>query len=132
MSKIFGDEFNVEIAKLKRLDRKILECKAHSEHIRYVCNTNPALNSIGVTIKDAIRSLLLLSKRVDVLRASLSEYDTMYKKIDSDIVERLTKNALDRENFKRIILLRKGAEELTETYSKTLKQFGKYFRDEIE
>tara|TARA_Y100001951_G_C11267525_1_gene256570 strand:- start:101 stop:499 length:399 start_codon:yes stop_codon:yes gene_type:complete len=132
MSKIFGDEFNVEIAKLKRLDRKILECKAHSEHIRYVCNTNPALNSIGVTIKDAIRSLLLLSKRVDVLRASLSEYDTMYKKIDSDIVERLTKNALDRENFKRIILLRKGAEELTETYSKTLKQFGKYFRDEID
>ena len=132
MSKIFGDEFNVEIAKLKRLDKKILECKAHSEHIRYVCNTNPALNSIGVTIKDAIRSLLLLSKRVDVLRASLSEYDTMYKKIDSDIVERLTKNALDRENFKRIILLRKGAEELTETYSKTLKQFGKYFRDEIE
>ena len=132
MSKIFGDEFNVEIAKLKRLDKKILECKAHSEHIRYVCNTNPALNSIGVTIKDAIRSLLLLSKRVDVLRASLSEYDTMYKKIDSDIVERLTKNALDRENFKRIILLRKGAEELTETYSKTLKQFGKYFRDEID
>ena len=132
MSKIFGDEFNAEIAKLKRLDKKILECKAHSEHIRYVCNTNPALNSIGVTIKDAIRSLLLLSKRVDVLRASLSDYDTMYKKIDSDIVERLTKNALDRENFKRIILLRKGAEELTETYSKTLKQFGKYFRDEIE
>ena len=132
MSKIFGDEFNAEIAKLKRLDKKILECKAHSEHIRYVCNTNPALNSIGVTIKDAIRSLLLLSKRVDVLRASLSEYDTMYKKIDSDIVERLTKNALDRENFNRIILLRRGAEELAETYSKTLRQFGRYFREEIE
>jgi len=132
MSKIFGDEFNAEIAKLKRLDRKILECKAHSEHIRYVCDTNPALNSVGVTIKDAIRSLLLLSKRVDVLRSSLGEFDMMYKKIDNDIVERLTKNSLDRENFKRIILLRKGAEELTETYSKTLKQFGKYFRDEIE
>ena len=131
MSKIFGDEFNAEIAKLKRLDKKILECKAHSEHIRYVCKTNPALNSVGVTIKDAIRSLLLLSKRVDVLRTSLGEYDTMYKKIDSDIVERLTSNSIDRENFNRIILLRKGAEELAETYSKTLKQFGKYFREEI-
>ena len=131
MSKIFGDEFNAEIAKLKRLDKKILECKAHSEHIRYVCKTNPALNSVGVKIKDAIRSLLLLSKRVDVLRASLSEYDTMYKKIDSDIIERLTSNSIDRENFNRIILLRKGAEELAETYSKTLKQFGKYFREEI-
>ena len=132
MSKIFGDEFNVEIAKLKRLDKKISECKAHSEHIRYVCDTNPALNSVGVTIKDAIRSLLLLSKRVDVLRSSLGEFDMMYKKIDNDIVERLIKNSLDRENFKRIVRLRKGAEELTETYSKTLKQFGKYFREEID
>ena len=132
MSKIFGDEFNAEIAKLKRLDKKILECKAHSEHIRYVCNTNPALNNVGVTIKDAIRSLLLLSKRVDVLRTSLGEYDTMYKKIDSDIIERLTSNSLDRENFNRIILLRRGAEELAETYSKTLRQFGRYFREEIE
>ena len=56
MNKIYGDEFKYEIRKLKRLDKKILECKAHSEHIRYVCNTNPALNSIGVTIKDATTS----------------------------------------------------------------------------
>ena len=69
---------------------------------------------------------------MDVLRSSLGEFDMMYKKIDNDIVERLIKNSLDRENFKRIVRLRKGAEELTETYSKTLKQFGKYFRDEIE
>ena len=68
---------------------------------------------------------------MDVLRTSLGEYDTMYKKIDSDIIERLTSNSIDRENFNRIILLRKGAEELAETYSKTLKQFGKYFREEI-
>jgi len=130
MNKIYGDEFKYEIRKLKRLDKKILECKAHTERIRYECNTNPALNSDSVSLVDAIKSLLKLSKKVCLLQDTLQEYDDVHGKIDSWVIEKLMKNKIDVEDFKRIASLRKGAEKLTETYSRTLRKFGKKLREE--
>lgn len=130
MSKIYGDEFQKEIQKLRRLDKKILECKAHTERIRYECNNNKALNSTNVTLKEGIRSLLELSRKVIALQDSLGDYEILYKKIDKSVMKRLMSNEMDREDFDRMASLRKGAERLTKNYSKTLTKFGKKLREE--
>ena len=130
MSKIYGDEFKLEISRLKRLDKKILECKAHTERIRYECNTNKAFESDNVTLKEAIRSLLQLSRKVIDLKDSLTDYENTYSKISKPIIKRLLKNKIDREDFKRMASLREGAERLTKNYSKTLRKFGKKLREE--
>tara|TARA_R100000458_G_C8102866_1_gene128848 strand:+ start:157 stop:558 length:402 start_codon:yes stop_codon:yes gene_type:complete len=130
MSKIYGDEFKLEISRLKRLDKKILECKAHTERIRYECNTNKAFENDNVTLKEAIHSLLQLSRKVIDLKDSLTDYENTYSKISNPIIKRLLKNKTDREDFKRMASLRKGAERLTESYSKTLRKFGKKLREE--
>tara|TARA_R100001530_G_scaffold118092_1_gene85243 strand:- start:116 stop:517 length:402 start_codon:yes stop_codon:yes gene_type:complete len=129
MSKIYGDEFKYEIRKLKRLDKKILECKAHAERIRYECETNPALDNDSVTLIEAIRSLLNLSKKVVILQDTLEEYDKTYESIDNWVIKKLMKNKVDKDDFKRIYNLRTGAERLTNMYSDTLKKFGKKLRD---
>ena len=130
MSKIYGDEFKYEIRKLKRLDKKILECKAHAERIRYECETNPALNNSSITIIEARSSLLNLSKKVVMLQDTLEDFDKTYESIDSWVIKKLMKNEVDKYDFKRISKLRIGAERLTNMYSDTLKKFGKKLRDQ--
>ena len=88
MSKIYGDEFKLEISRLKRLDKKILECKAHTERIRYECNNNKAFESDNVTLKENIRSLLQLSRKVIDLKDSLTDYDKTYSNISTPNIKR--------------------------------------------
>tara|TARA_R100000315_G_scaffold51627_1_gene25443 strand:+ start:295 stop:696 length:402 start_codon:yes stop_codon:yes gene_type:complete len=129
MTKIFGDEFKREISNLKRLDKKILECKAQSMRIRHLCKTDKTLNDTAVTIEDAIRSLLMLSKNVNRLQDLINECEISYNKLDSDVINRLHKNESDVYNFKKIQRLRIGAENLSEIYSKSLKDFKEIFKD---
>ena len=130
MSKIYGDEFKKEIRELKALDRKILKCKAKAEEIRYECENNIAFNKVSITIQEAIRSLLSLSKKVIMLRDILSEYDKSLENLPRWITKELYSNQQDVDNFKRIESLREGANKLTKSYSDTLKIFGKRLRDQ--
>jgi len=129
MNKIFGDEFKSEIRKLKRLDKKILECKAHSIRIRHICKNDNRLNSMAVTIEDSIRSLLMLSKNINKLQDLISECETLYNKMDDDVLSVLHKNESDVYNFKHIQRLRIGAEHLSNIYSNALKDFNKILKD---
>ena len=129
MSKIFGDEFKLEIRKLKRLDKKILKCKAQSLRIRHICKNDSRLNSMSVTIEDGIRSLLILSKNINKLQDLIGECEKEYNKMDDDVLRILHKNESDIYNFKHIQKLRIGAEHLSNLYSDTLKDFSKTLKN---
>ena len=129
MSKIFGDEFKREIKRLKKLDDKILKCKAQSLRIKHLCKTDSKLNDTAITIKDAIRSLLMLSKNINVLKDLIVECEISYNKLDDDVLKLLHKNEQDIYSFKRIQRLRVGAEYLSDTYSESLKDFKRILKD---
>jgi|TARA_R110002020_G_scaffold76865_1_gene194422 hypothetical protein len=132
MNKIFGDEFKSEIAKLKRLDKKILKCKAQSIRVRHICKSDKRLNDVMVTIEDAIGSLLTLSKNVNTLHDLINECEVIYNKMDKDVIELLNKNETDIYNFKEIMRLRIGAEYLSDVYSETLKELGTQLKNKGE
>ena len=129
MTKIFGDEFKREIKRLKKLDDKILKCKAQSLRIKHLCKTDSKLNDTTITIKDAIRSLLMLSKNINVLKDLIVECEISYNKLDDDVLKLLHKNEQDIYSFKRIQRLRVGAEYLSDTYSESLKDFKRILKD---
>ena len=132
MNKIFGDEFKSEIKKLKRLDKKILECKAQSIRVRHICKSDKRLNDAMVTIENAIGSLLTLSKSVNTLQDLIGECEVIYNNMDSNVIKLLNKNKDDVYNFKKIMRLRIGAEYLSDMYSETLRELGTQLKNKGE
>ena len=127
---IYGDEFKEEIRKLKELDKRILKCKAQTERIRYICKTDPALNGIDTTLHESIRTLLKLSKNLNNLTDALSDYESLRNTMDSWILNLVSRNEDDKNNFERMRKLRNGAEKLTKTYNETMSTFAKAYREE--
>ena len=131
MSKdIYGDQFKEEIRKLKKLDKRILNCKAQAERIRYICKTDPTLNGIDTTLHKSIRTLLKLSKNLNNLTDALSDYESLRNTMDSWILNLVSRNEDDKNNFERMRKLRNGAEKLTKTYNETMSTFAKAYREE--
>jgi hypothetical protein len=127
---IYGDEFKEEIRKLKKLDERILKCKAQAERIRYICKTDPALNGIDTTLHESIRTLLKLSKNLNNLTDALSDYEELRDTVGSWVLSLVGSNKDDKSNFERMKKLRSGAEKLTKTYDETISMFAKAYREE--
>jgi len=131
MNKIFGDEFKDEIRNLKRLERKLAECKVSIEEVIYVIENKDVLINTKPSLMQALKAVISLSNTVESLLGNIKSFEKAYSNMSSWVKVKVEKKAQFLADVKRIRKVRVGAEKLIKEYNFILKKLGVKYREEI-
>tara|TARA_R100001377_G_C3167295_1_gene101776 strand:+ start:420 stop:827 length:408 start_codon:yes stop_codon:yes gene_type:complete len=131
MNKIFGDEFKDEIRNLKKLERKLADCKIGIEEVIHVIDNKDVLIKTKPSLMQALKAVISLSNTVESLLGNIKSFEKAYSNMSSWVKAKVAKKAEFVAEVKNIRRVRVGAEKLIKEYNYILKKLGVKYREEI-